>query len=90
MSNTWIDSSESQAIRDEIAELEERLRNAEARLKGLKPSDIAASSFPTKVLQSIGNIQGCLWFVSYADMLKGRCLPRLITFSCFFQIPLSL
>lgn len=57
MSNTPLaDSSESQTIRDEIADLESRLRDANARLKSVESSEVGQS--PSKVLHSNGRIQG--------------------------------
>lgn len=60
MSKNWTDSSESQAIRDEILDLEKRLRHAEARLKDLEANETTALSSPNKILRSSGNIQGSM------------------------------
>ncbi|KAF8862049.1 hypothetical protein BDZ45DRAFT_646682 [Acephala macrosclerotiorum] len=54
MSNLLADSSESQAIRDEIVDLEQRLRDANARLKSTQTSGAATSSSPAKVLHGDG------------------------------------
>ncbi|KAE8446649.1 hypothetical protein EG329_011842 [Mollisiaceae sp. DMI_Dod_QoI] len=52
--STQADSSESQAIRSEIADLEKRLQDANARLKSTGANGEVISSSPTKVLQSDG------------------------------------
>ena len=53
MSSNKVDSSKSQAIHDEIAELERRLEAAKAQLNG-NLSHQEALSNPAKVLRSDG------------------------------------
>ena len=54
--NTASDFSKSQALDDEIAELERRLEAARCKLNGNQVSQAATSSppSPSKILQSVG------------------------------------
>ncbi len=67
--STQADSSESQAIRSEIADLEKRLQDANARLKSTGANGEVISSSPTKVLQSDGKGNASLLFQSSPDSL---------------------
>jgi hypothetical protein len=51
--NSDVDSSQSQAVRDEIADLERRLEDAKTRLNGKPGHQNGISSVP-KVLQNDG------------------------------------
>lgn len=52
--NSKVDSSESQAIKDEIAELELKLQDANRRLNAGRSNGAAFSTPPFKVLSSEG------------------------------------
>ena len=52
-----VDSLESQAIHDEIVELERRLEDAKARLKGSQNQEEVVSSPPSKLLPSDGKMK---------------------------------
>ena len=58
MSNNKVDSSQSQAIRDEIAELEKRLKHAKARLKGCGSQERTTTP-PARFLHNHGMYGTC-------------------------------
>lgn len=52
--NNKVDSSESQAIKDEIAELERKLQQAKGRLNASRSNATAILTPPAKLMQSDG------------------------------------
>jgi len=82
------DSSQSQAIEDEIAELERRLEDAKARLNFVPVKETSSSS-PAKILRGNGKHRNYL-LQDLSDIVQDLSMPHLITSSSFLQTRPSL